>query len=303
VIITNFQPPVAEKQNFLLSSNQKLLIMPVGDVHAYSPNWPEKRFQDHLKWGMDQGAHFLGMGEYLDFTSASQRAILSGLRGSQKSMIDEMVKTQVEKLHKLIAFTNGRWIGLLEGDHYHQYQDGTTADQELCSLLGCPFLGTSTLLDIDLGIKSPERRYRRDVTVTIFAHHGMGGGRKQGSHLHRVEDLITMIEADIYLMGHSHSKANAPLDRLYRTRDGYLYHKTKLIARTGGFLRGYAGGTPNGWAVPADYSRGGYVEDAAYTPSALGGLVISLGAKELKYRSQLGGNMKSLLVPDIHYSV
>ena len=305
MIITDFNVGSLTQagKEFKLTPSQQVLLMPVGDVHAYSPHWPEKRFQDHIKWGMDQGAYFIGMGEYLDFTSASQRAILSGLRGSQKSMIDDMVKKQVEKLFKLIEFSKDRWLGLLEGDHYHQYQNGITVDQHLCQLLNCPFLGTSTLMNIRLRLPGEQHK---GVDVTIFAHHGTGGGRKQGSHLHRVEDLITMIEADIYLMGHSHSKANAPLDRLYRTTDGYLYHKTKLIARTGGFLRGYSGMVPQKLTCPAEMSRGGYVEEAAYVPSALGGLVISLGMKQIEYRTEMTGrgrHGRRLMVPDIHYSV
>lgn len=302
MIITDFNVGslTPTRKEFKLTPSQQILIMPVGDVHAYSPHWPEKRFQDHIKWGMDQGAYFLGMGEYLDFTSASQRAILSGLRGSQKSMIDDMVKEQVEKLYRLIEFSKDRWLGLLEGDHYHQYQNGITVDQHLCQLLNCPFLGTSTLMNIQM--YSPTN-LTNGACVTIFAHHGAGGGRKQGSHLHRVEDLITMIEADIYLMGHSHSKANAPLDRLYRTRDGYLYHKTKLIARTGGFLRGYSGIAPRALTEASAVSRGSYVEEAAYAPSALGGIVISLGYKRIEYKTVAGRRGRRLYVPDIHYSV
>jgi hypothetical protein len=306
MIITDFNvgPLTAHKKEFELTPSQQILIMPVGDVHAYSQHWPEKRFQDHIKWGVDKGAYFLGMGEYLDFTSASQRAILSGLRGSQKSMIDDMVKKQVEKLFKLIEFSKDRWLGLLEGDHYHQYESGITVDQHLCQLLNCPFLGTSTLMNIRLAL--PKRR-GTNVEITIFAHHGAGGGRKQGSHLHRIEDLITMVEADIYLMGHSHSKANAPLDRLYRTRDGYLYHKTKLIARTGGFLRGYSGIAPQDLKSAAAVSRGSYVEEAAYAPSALGGMVISLGVKLIEYKAagitDKFRHGRRLWVPDIHYSV
>jgi len=320
MILTDFNigsPKVTDLKTFKLTRAQQVLIMPVGDVHAYSAHWPEKRFQDHIKWGIDQGAYFLGMGEYLDFTSASQRAILTGLRGSQKTMIDDMMKEKVDKFFKLIEFSKDRWLGLLEGDHYHEYQNGVTVDQHLCQLLNCPFLGTSTLLALRLQLQSgmSEKTFSQFVDVMIFAHHGAGGGRKQGSHLHRIEDLITMVEADIYLMGHSHSKANAPLDRLYRTSDGYLYHKTKVIARTGGFLRGYAGSAPQDLKSAAAMSRGSYVEEAAYAPSALGGLVLSIGLKEIEYKAEQKTKIskvtgreymahgRRMFVPDIHYSV
>jgi len=316
VIITEqdfvLSPKTTANKQFSLGTRDRVLLMPVGDVHAYSPHWPKERFRDHIKWGLDQGAYFLGMGEYFDFTSGSQRAILGGLRISQKQTIDEMVKVKVEEFAKLIEFSKGRWLGLLEGHHYHEYVNGITTDQHLCQLLECPFLGTSTLFDVNLLYKHGGSGQRAGTTITIYAHHGCGGGRKQGGHLHRVEDLITMIEADIYLMGHSHSKANAPIDRLYRTRSGYLYHRTKLIARTGAFLRGYAATSPVDLTRPAAESRGTYVESAAYVPSSLGGLVISLGMKYLKVqtgpdtRTDEGVRRRkrtNFYIPDIHYSV
>lgn len=300
------EPKTTTMKQFSLGTRDRVLLMPVGDVHAFSQHWPKERFRDHIKWGVDQGAYFLGMGEYFDFTSGSQRAILGGMRLSQKEVIDGMVKEKVEEFAELIAFSKGRWLGLLEGHHYHEYVNGITTDQHLCQLLECPFLGTSTLYDLRL-MWEKRNTNGQGATVTIYAHHGIGGGKKQGSHLHRVEDLIGMIEADIYLMGHSHSKVNAPIDRLYRTQSGYLYHRTKLVARTGAFLRGYAATEPKSLTTPAQESRGTYVESAAYVPSALGGLVISLGFKDVKI--PMGVNEKGqrkrsqIYIPDIHYSV
>ena len=270
--------------------------MPVGDVHAWSAGWPAKKFAEHIKWGVDRGAYFLGMGEYLDFTSGSQRQLLRGMRDSQRQQIDDAMRYNNERLFKLMEPSKGRWLGLLEGHHYHEFVEGTTTDQELCQMLAAPFLGTSTLLDIRLGGKG---RAGTGCTVTLYAHHGAGGGgRKQGGHLHRVEDLLSWIEADIYLMGHTHAQPTAPVDRLYRTRDGHLYHRTKILARTGGFLRGYAQAPVSALDKPAGRSRGSYVEQSALSPSALGGIVLSLGIKRITN----GGKM-DIIVPDVHVSL
>lgn len=284
--LTSKGPP---RVNFELTPNQQVLLMPVGDIHAFTDGWPEQRFRDHIEWGRDRGAWFLGMGDYIDFTSTSQRAILQALRLSQRKTMDEVSQSRVEKLADMMQ---GQWLGLLEGNHYHEYLDGTTTDQHLCRLLGCPFLGSSTLLDLRLNRSGTST----GADVTIFAAHGLGGGRRRGSHLMRVEDLIIMVEADVYLMGHSHSKIADPVDRLYRTPAGHIYHRTKLIARTGGFLRGYIGRSPVPPEIAAYYSRGGYVEEKLLPPSALGGLVISIGMKRIME------NGVDLCVPDIHFS-
>ena len=122
-----------------------------------------------------------------------------------------------------------------------------------------------------------------------------------GSGLNIMEHLIKGVEADIYLMAHNHAKVTAPMDRLYRTDSGYLYHRTKLLARTGGWLRGYLAQRPLE-GRPARESRGSYVEQAAYVPSTLGGLVFSIGFKRVTHRDE-GSGTADFYVPDIHLSV
>ncbi|MDD1678666.1 MAG: hypothetical protein LUO93_05730, partial [Methanomicrobiales archaeon] len=107
--------------------------MPVGDIHFLSQDWPEKKFVDHLKWGMDRGAVFLGCGEPIDLASASQRAQMAPLRDSVKKELNSLMTGVVERFVKLIDFTNGRWMGFMEGDHYWMFEDGTTTDQLICT--------------------------------------------------------------------------------------------------------------------------------------------------------------------------
>lgn len=291
MIILDHKPKTSTSA-FKLAPNQQVLLMPVGDIHEGSPGWPKDRFKAHIEWGFERGAYFLGMGEYFDFTSGSQRGITRGLRASTLDELDKFRREQVEKFAELLKGSKGRWLGLLEGHHYWEYQDGTTTDQHLCRLLGAPFLGTSALIRIRLS-----GRDAHGCDVTVFAHHGTGASRKQGGALHRVEDLLSWIEADIYLLGHAHTKVNSPVDRLYRTPGGHLYHRTKLIARTGAFLRGYLSQKPQDLTKPAHLSRGTYVEQALYPTSSLGGLVISLGMKRVREGKE------EFTIPDIHYSV
>src|SRR4030042_1804564 len=155
------------------------------------------------------------MGEYLDFPSQSQRAILGPLRDSIKEDIDKMVRENVEKLADILRPTKGYWVGLIEGDHRWIFQDSTSADQYLCQLLQCDFLGTSSLVRIAMGVN-----HHPEADTILYVHHGIGSSRTSGGHLNRVEDLLKIWEADIYLMGHSHAKVASPLDRQYISPDG-----------------------------------------------------------------------------------
>lgn len=255
------------------TTNQQMILMPVGDVHAYSRGWPQEKFVNHLKWGMDRGATFLGMGEYLDFTSTSQREKLAGLRISCSEELDEMVMEKIMEFADLISFTkgNGNWVGLIEGDHYHEFQNRKTTAQVLCEYLGCDYLGDMAMIRIEMNVPG-----NKLAVCTVVAHHGVGSASTAGGHLNRVEKMAGWLAADIYLMGHSHSKANTAIDML--TFDGnVLYHRTKLIARTGGWFRGYDSGFPLSLDRPAYESQGSYVEKKAMMPTAIGGIAIDIG--------------------------
>lgn len=283
MIITSYTPRSYGKvKEFIVAENQKILLMPVGDVQEGSRGWPEEKFVNHMKWGMERGATFLGMGEYIDFASTSQRAILTTLRDSTTEELDDMIRERLKRFADLISFTKGHWIGLLEGHHYWQFEDGTTSDQFLCEQWKtdsnkCHFLGTSALVRINQHIsKHPE------ADCLVYCHHGMGGGRTLGGKLNRLEDLLKIIEADIYLMGHVHTKVSDPIDKQYISSDGIHHHRTKLLGRTGGFQRGYLSTSPRPLDKAAIKSRGTYIEKGTMVPTSLGGLAIGIGYEKIE---------------------
>jgi len=275
---------------FVLAKNQMMLLMPVGDIHFGANDFPFKHFEGTMRWAAERGATFVGMGEYIDFTSASQRKLTEQMRESQKQEIDAWVKYEIDKLYELISFTTGRWIGLLEGDHRWTFQDGISGDQYLAQKLGCDFWGTSGLVRLSAGIDG-----HPEGDTLLYTHHGVGGGRLAGSHLNQVENKLKDIEADIYLMGHSHAKVGSPVDRQYISPDGIHYHKTKLLARTGSYYRAYASYAPKPLDVPAIASRGSYAEQRAYTPAAMGSIAIGIGNEEIPNSNYYR--------PSIHFSI
>lgn len=273
--------------------NQHAILMPIGDVHFGNNDFPTHKLKTTIKWALDRGALFIGMGEYLDFTSASQRTIMSGLRESTRDQIDDGVRRIADDLLEILEPTVGKWIGMLEGDHRWEFlRTGTTIDQYICEKLECDFLGTSAWIKIfpsELPADHPEG------ATTIFAHHGIGGSRKVGGHLNRVEDLLGWIDADLYLMGHSHAKIFAPVDYMILTPDGVHTHRTRMIARTGGWLKGYASSPARKLSDPAIMSRGTYVEKAAYAPTSLGAPCFGIGFEKIDhskfYKPALHGSL------------
>lgn len=263
----------------LLLPLEETTLMPIGDVQYAGGGDKDPcdvdRLQRHLGWGMKQGAYFLGMGDYLDTVSPSNRKALraAGLYDTTKDAIEEIMAQRLEKFLGIVKGTEGRWLGLLEGHHYYEFEDGTTTDTRLCQQLRAPYLGDCAFVRLVF-----QAQGRKRVGCTIWCHHGEGSGRLAGAPLAPLERMSQAFEADIYLMGHHHRKVSAPLDRIYvnwAERPPRLRHRRVIIGCTGGFLRGYMQGSRRGGRA-----QGTYVEQGMMAPAALGGLVIRIRPRQ-----------------------
>lgn len=231
-----------------------------GDVHRDSPShcmaaWGN--FLNHARAQKD--ALFVGMGDYLDSYSTSERLALSDdkIHDSSKANLAKLAQEQVEKLAKELAFMKGRLIGLIGGNHYFQFQDGTNSDQRLCRELDCKFLGVAAFVRLYINI------YGRQHALDFFLHHGTSGGKSKGASINSVDKLREIAIADIYAMGHNHDKGVVPAyPKLYlahNSRSGLeIKDRQSWLIRSGSFLKAYEPG------------RVSYNVDAARGPCALG---------------------------------
>jgi hypothetical protein len=48
------------------------------------------------------------------------------------------------------------------------------------------------------------KNHKRPQLYTIYVTHGSGGGRKEGGKVNRLADLAAIVDADIYVTGHTH---------------------------------------------------------------------------------------------------
>ncbi len=266
-------------------TGEEVLLMPVGDIQwaGCKKEVALEMLKRHIEWGVEKGAYFLGMGDYIDFMSPSNRSKLAaaGLYDTALRVMDDKASELVEELYeKALKPSKGRWLGLLEGHHYKEYRDGTTSDQQLCKLLGAPHLGSNAYVRLVFSRSTGNHR----CPVLIWCHHGVGGATTSGGSINKVEAMVKGFEADIYLIGHDTKKVAAPIDRLEPIFPGHgparLSHKTRILARTGGFMRTYMVGSKSG-----NTPRGGYGEQAMYNPSSLGGILVHITPEWIKDES------------------
>lgn len=57
------------------------------------------------------------------------------------------------------------------------------------------------------GRKTTGKDTVRQICYVIFTTHGSGGGRKEGGKVNRLADLASIVDADIYIHGHTHFPA------------------------------------------------------------------------------------------------
>lgn len=252
--------------------NDTHYLLPFGDVHFKSTQHHEQLWGEWCEWASKKPrAMFIGMGDFIECFSDSERRGLNSinLHESSNKIMDDFAKDICDEFFKNIKFMSGKLLGLLEGNHFYQFQNGMTSTQYLCQKLDCKYLGASAFVRIRFERTIGGDRMKTDV----FAHHGKGSARLVGGSLNSVQQMAECAEADIYLMGHDHKKSVGMSSRLCLTdgRTGiHLKEKTLLYARTGSFLKGY------------DPDKPSYVAKMLLNPTNLGTVKIELTPKTKK---------------------
>ena len=98
-------------------------------------------------------------------------------------------------------------LAVLPGNHENRVykSDGLDITAIMCSQLGIreKYSETTALLFIRFG-KNTHGRHGRPQLYTAYVTHGSGGGRRGGGKINRLADLASIVDADIYIHGHTH---------------------------------------------------------------------------------------------------
>jgi hypothetical protein len=257
-------------------------LIPFGDVHRDSDMHAHRKWQEFLEYSRGQkNALFLGMGDYCDGISTSERMVINngGLHDTTRRSIEGLYKKVTKDLISELSFMRGRLIGMLGGNHYYEFGEGSTTDHVLADALGTRFLGVSSLIRLAV------RKHTGGTVLNfdIFAHHGKGGGGSAGGTFNTIEKMAATAEADLYLMGHDHKKGCVPghtrlkLVNAPRMKSGLdIVEHTTWLGRTGSFLKAYEDG------------RVSYNVDAGRSACSLGWIELDITFK----RDRRGGKQR-----------
>ena len=259
-----------------------LHIIPIGDIQwAGSGHYTASltALRSHIARGLAYAAagdqvFWLGTGDYIDFTSPSNRARLNAadLYDTAVDILDGTALSLNQELFDLaLKPLKGFPIAALEGHHFRQLTTGATSDMELCKLLGATFLGTSALI-----------RFRfvstrgAELCATMWAHHGVGNGQTGYYPVMRLEKVAADWEGvDVFIIGHTCKNAIELRNKIrprWDVRSGPdLVHRKVLLVGAGGFSKSYVENAKQG-----NIPRGGYAEKGMMSATTLGAPIIHI---------------------------
>lgn len=251
---------------------KSLKLAPVGDFQYGAQGCDVQKLKKHIQYGVRHKWWFLGMGDYIDhFSPSNRRALVAAktdLYDSASELLDGAVESRALELTRLLKSSKGRWIGCVHGDHNWTFANGEPVDHFIADQLEAEYLGTAAIVRISL------EEVPGAPPLRVLVTHGRGASvSSTGKTLH-LERLLSAFDVDIVLMGHSHLKYGFPVDKLKAVTmpDGSskLINETKILGITGSFYNGYQLGQEDS----SGYPSGSYPEHGAMRPIPTGGILI-----------------------------
>lgn len=253
------------------------------DVHRFAYNCDVAGWLSFLEYCKrllkeKKNVHFLGLGDYDDLGSTSERMKLerSDLHDTTYESLDDYMEERTVKFCKELEFMKGRIIGLIEGNHHYKFSHGDTSTMRMCKYLKTKYLGGISVIRLVFKYKGVDGG--KHCAVDVYAHHTAGsrggGGRKAGSSLNKLEDMADVWDVDICLAGHDH-KMNAGFPvRMFLDKNLNIKQRDILLVRTGSFQKGWIPG------------KAGYVPTFNGKPNFLGCPILKLTPQRVKQNGQ-----------------
>lgn len=245
-------------------------LYPLSDVH-----WPLHDHKKLLLWRKTVAADPRGLvtlgGDLFDFARGTYRMHLQSYVADSNSSraVDDAAMDKVDELVEFLKPVAKKIIGICPGNHFHTFPNRQVSDQVLALKLGLgdKWLGAFGLIRVDVGDRGK---------VTVSLHHD--AGRKGGtisSDLLVFQHWSHNVDADIYLLGHTHRQYVGVYHTKMTASDGdkpKIAERKLVFARTGAYLKGYTDSVVD----PAAPYIPDYAEVKMLAPSVFGILTIGV---------------------------
>lgn len=204
----------------------KAYIIGMGDFHADSFAFNEGKLINFFNWCKETNTRVLITGDILEMAVVDS---VSFTYGQSTPWQDLSKATDILYRYKDLI------DGVVSGNHDERIQKRSGIDvlREFCKYNGIPYHANGLVVVYKLGV---HKGTKNTFSYTVFVTHTRRGGRTPGSQVNKLVDLSNVIDADIFLAGHTHDltvrkQAYFSID----SRHHRIVKKTQVFANCGSF--------------------------------------------------------------------
>lgn len=256
--------------SLMLKDGEPVTICPIGDIQftGRDADVAEDDLREHIAYCLSlPNPRFIGLGDYVDHFSPSQRASLTmpTVRQSTLQFLHDKLRELTETLYDtVLAPTRGKWLGMVVGHHCWNMGNETT-DSYLAKLLDTRVLGDANPQSVARGVGILGLKWPR-VLRRVYFHHGCGSSVYPWGPVTKLVHTARHWQADIFMIGHQSKTAIARYDEIHPEfpddADPYLSHNPRWLVGTGSWTKAYRLGEVT------------YVEEAALAPAGIGAPIV-----------------------------
>lgn len=234
---------------FGVDSSSEFYITPLGDIHLINKNTDEEKLAravDSIKG--DPNHYWIDMGDRGEWINVRDPRFDPEELAEWVKMSDlkDLANVQLNRYLGIMSPVADRCLAMVRGNHEDMIQRFTERDVHSAAVDGikrAAGFGETKRLSLDYTGWLLLRFYRSDKgerhsvsTVKINVHHGWVGGRKEGGKANALEERIREYDADVCLLGHSHSLQTMVLSVEEIDRRGNIVFRTRYGAQVGTYL-------------------------------------------------------------------
>lgn len=202
---------------------ESLHTYPIGDLHIGSPNFAEAALRQWVEYLVEtDGVSMLGTGDQLNCALSSSVSDEYG----EKLTVGQARRKYVDLVSPVAEA--GKLDGLIDGNHEMRVYraTGDSPNAQISEILGVPYSMAAAVFRYLVG----------GETYDVYLRHGTGGGSTMGAAVNRLEKQERIIDADIYISGHTHTQVAFPKNIFVPNGAGGFERKKRLFVCSGSFL-------------------------------------------------------------------
>lgn len=246
-------------------------VIPIGDTHLGHVAADEtliRRTIERVK--ESDNTLWVGLGDIVDGIGRMDKRHREESLAPWCHGVNRVFAQQREYAIEMLRPIGDKCLGYIMGNH-EEHLESTGVDLYYSVLEGILArddeslaLGMSGFIVLKFRRTNDGDRKGGTKTIVLYLHHGYGGGQLMGSKAIKLERLPASYDADIYIIGHTHTKLAFPVQRIATARGGKLTERELWLCNTGGFMRSSIESTTV------------YSERKGYKPTSLGSIEIEL---------------------------